>query len=308
MNRVILLLILCATIIAAVSTFVLPQIQTAFALPNGGKIFYDCTYGQADGVKLKMDVFIPPNPDGELLPVILSIHGGAWRAGDKRSEIHSKLLPLLLRNNYIVAAINYRLAPEYKFPAQIEDAKCAVRFLRAHAEYFNIDANRIGVYGGSAGGHLAALLGLTDSQAGFDGDGGWINESSKVEAVVDFSGPTDLMNWKIRTDKKRLQTAEDVFGATDDNDPILRFASPINYVSSNVPPFLIIHGNLDSVVPVSQSIELQKALEAVSAESTLMILTNCGHGGTPARRSPQSDQNRTANGVLNFFDRILKSP
>lgn len=180
---------ICALFISSASGFALdmtPKILRGEPELYTAKMARNVVYGDAGGVKLKMDVYFPPDTGGKPAPAIMFVHGGAWSVGDKSRMTYPSLLPLLVSRGYLVASINYRLAPKYKFPAQIEDAKCAVRFLRAHAGEFNLNPNRIGVEGESAGGHIVALLGLTDSSAGFDGNGGWGNESSRVEAVADL--------------------------------------------------------------------------------------------------------------------------
>src|SRR6185295_12380478 len=136
----------------------------------------DVIYSHAGGQDLKLDLYFPTNTAGARLPMVLYVHGVGWQLGNKEML---GLMPgpvELLRRHYLVVSIDYRLAPENKFPVMLEDAKCAVRFLRAHAQEFNLDPNRIGVMGDSAGGHLVALLGLTDARAGFEG-AGWTNES-----------------------------------------------------------------------------------------------------------------------------------
>src|SRR5437868_5760131 len=152
----------------------------------------DVTYGRVGDVELKMDIYHPKGAGEKPLPVVMYVHGGGWRSGDKAGGAGMMAIPELLKRGYLVTSINYRLAPEYKFPAQIDDAKCAVRFLRAHAKKYNLDPERIGIWGGSAGGHMVALMGTADASAGFDKSGGWTNESSRVQAVVDMFGPADL--------------------------------------------------------------------------------------------------------------------
>jgi acetyl esterase/lipase len=178
-----------------------PQILRGVTELHTSKTARDVIYGKADAVELKMDIYFPPNEEGKPVPAVMFVHGGAWSVGDKSRMTFSQLLPLLVKRGYLVTSINYRLAPKYKFSAQIEDAKCAVRFLRAHAGEFNLDPNRIGVEGESAGGHLVALLGLTDANAGFEGNGGWNDQSSRVEAVADLFGPADLTNFGIKSNE-----------------------------------------------------------------------------------------------------------
>jgi len=194
----------------------------------------DVIYSRAGGEELKMDVFFPTNSAGRWLPVVLYVHGGCWQTGTKSMLAMMPGPSELLRRGYLVVAMNYRLAPQYKFPAMIEDVKCAVRFLRAHARNFSLDPARIGAMGDSSGGHLVALLGLTDASAGFEGEG-WPNQSSRVQAVVDLYGPTEFANGN--SNFITLKLIQDAFGATNTTDPLLIKANPVTYVSRRAPPF-----------------------------------------------------------------------
>jgi acetyl esterase/lipase len=266
----------------------------------------DVVYSHAGGQDLKLDLYFPTNAAGARLPVVMYVHGGGWRMGGKEML---GLMPgpaELLRRNYLVASIDYRLAPDHKFPAMLEDAKCAVRFLRAHAQEFNLDPNRIGVMGDSAGGHLVTLLGLTGASAGFEGDG-WTNESSRVQAVVDLYGPSDLMNGPTNgvpsgTTIKLLKAA---FGATNAEDPVLKRGSPVTYVTSHAPPFLIVHGDHDKLVSIKQSMELNERLKAAGADSTFVVITNFAHGYTPFWLKSSPDTTELSRRIADFFDKHL---
>src|SRR5437868_3289993 len=152
----------------------------------------DVTYCTAGGVDLQMDIYAPARLAGARAPAVMFVHGGAWSGGDKASGEGAPEIAELVDRGYVVASISYRLAPRYVFPAQIEDVKCAVRYLRANASSLHIDPKRIGAWGASAGAQLVSLLGTTDESAGFEGDGGYLNESSRVQAVVDMYGRADL--------------------------------------------------------------------------------------------------------------------
>jgi acetyl esterase/lipase len=267
-----------------------------------GTIARDVTYGIADGVALKMDIYYPKMAEGAV-PAILYVHGGGWTKGDKRAGAGSAEIPELVSRGYLVAAINYRLAPQYKFPAQIEDVKCAVRFLRANAATYGIDPDHIGTWGGSAGGHLVALLGVTDAAAGFDGNGGYADQSSRVQAVVDMFGPTDLTAM-FQGAGPRLM--EQVFGTTDKNSDIVKRASPVTWVSSDDPPFLILHGEKDTLVPPSQSKILYERLIAAGVPATLTIVENAGHGFAPAGGTIDPSRIEITGLVADFFDQYLK--
>ena len=291
--------ILLDSLFAIVCAFLLPVVFC------NGRVERNVTYGRADDVELKMDVYFPANSTSNTVPAVIFIHGGAWRRGDKSRLTFPQLLPMLLRHGFLVASINYRLAPKYKFPAQIEDAKCAVRFLRAHAKQLRIDPNRIGVEGESAGGQLAALLGLTNPNAGFDGRGGWNNQSSQVEAVVDMFGPADLTAFDFQSNDYYRTIGEEVFGAKSGDDSALKRASPVNYISKGAPPFLILQGDRDETVPLKQSEELDEQLKAVGDFSILVVVKNAGHGLSRVDEDIKPSRAELARKVVDFFDHTL---
>jgi acetyl esterase/lipase len=202
------------------------------------------------------------------VPLIVWIHGGAFLFGSKEGFPVEPVPLHLLLEGYAVASINYRLSPEALFPAQLVDCKAAVRWLRAHADEFGIDPNRIGVWGASAGGNLAALLGTTAEVRDFD-VGENLGYSSRVQAVCDFFGPTDFLQMDVhRLPDGQIHNAPDspesklVGGPIQDNPDKVRRANPITYVNKTAAPFLIVHGTLDRLVPFNQSQLLVAALEA----------------------------------------------
>lgn len=228
------------------------------------------TYCTIEEHALKMDVYYPTS-DGPW-PGVIFVHGGGWTEGDKAP------LPMVpTAHGYLVVSINYRMYPAFRFPAMIEDVKCAIRFLRAHAADYNLDPERIAVIGHSAGGHLAALAGLVDERAGWD-VGPYQEQSSRVQAVVEMSGPTDL-NGRFPEVVEELKV--NVFGVEQ-----FISASPVTYARPDAPPFLIIHGEKDGVVPVEQAYRLHEALRKVGASSELVILQNAGHGFEPVDGVP----------------------
>ena len=267
------------------------------------KVQSDIIYSRAGGEELKLDVFFPTNAVGRSLPVVLYVHGGGWQTGTKSMLSIMPGPSELLRRGFLVVAINYRLAPQHKFPAMIEDAKCAVRFLRAHAKDFSLDPTRIGVMGDSSGGHLVALLGLTYPSAGFEGEG-WTDQSSRVQAVVDLYGPTDFANGN--SNFITLKLIQDAFGATNTTDPILKSANPVTYVSSRAPPFLILHGDHDNLVDLQQSAELDTRLKAAGADSTFIVVTNLAHGYVPLGLKSRPNNAELSSLIADFFDRNLR--
>ena len=216
--------------------------------------------------------------------MIVWIHGGAFLFGSKEGFPVEPVQLHLLLEGYAVASINYRLSPEARFAAQLEDCKAAIRYLRAHAEEFGIDPNRIGAWGASAGGHLAAFLGTTGEIRDFD-VGENLGFSSRVQAVCDFYGPTDFLQMDAhRLPDGQIHDAPDspesklVGGPIQDNPDKVRRANPITYVTKGAPPILIVHGILDRLVPFNQSQLLVAALEAVGVPVQFHPVEGGGHG------------------------------
>lgn len=287
------------TLILAVSDL---QLEAQPAPPDV-EILRDIPFGKGDGRTLTMHIVRPKLKPEKPMPVIVWIHGGAWLGGSKDSGI-PRLIPFA-RRGYFGASISYRFSQEAKFPAQIEDCKCAIRFLRARAKEFHIDPDRIGVWGESAGGHLAAMLGVAGDVKELEGVGGWEGYSSKVSAVCDWFGPTDLVrmvNEPSAIDRTGANCPEALLigGPVLENKEKAMRASPVTYVTPDDPPFLIMHGDKDTVVPFAQSEHLFEALKKAGVEVTFVKLRGAGHGGK-GFASPQALQF-----VAAFFDRYLK--
>jgi arylsulfatase A-like enzyme/dienelactone hydrolase len=282
-----------------------PAARATPAVPlarSWGSVQRDVTYCTADGVALKMDVYFPKKAQSAPMPVAVYVHGGGWVGGDKGGGAGILAVDELLGRGYLVASINYRLAPQYKFPAQIEDVKCAIRYLRANAATYGLDPQRIGAWGGSAGGHLVALLGTSDASAGLEGQGGYAEQSSRVQAVVDMFGPADLTAFADTTGTR----GQIVFGATSRDDPVLGRASPVTYISPDDPPFLILHGEKDQTVPPSQSQILYERLQAAGVPATLVVVKNAGHGFSPVGGAISPTRDELARMIADFFDQHLK--
>jgi acetyl esterase/lipase len=234
----------------------------------------DITYARAGDRELKLDLARPAGGKGPY-PCVVLLHGGGWRMGDKK-DVRS-WLPFLAREGYVAASVGYRLAPDATFPAQIEDAKTAVRFLRANADKYAIDKDRVAAMGWSAGGHLACLLGLTDPKCGFDGKE-CPDQSSRVQAVVDYFGPTDLAGFGKDELAQKGMLAPFIGSRFADNPAAHEKASPVKYVTRDAPPFLIFHGTKDWVVPIEQSRALAEKLKDVKASVKLVEVPGEGHG------------------------------
>lgn len=284
---------------AATQPAQLPRPQHEDPASHAGKVLRDVTYCTAGGVDLKMDVYFPRNATGTT-PLVVYVHGGGWRSGDKSGGAGMIDAPALLDAGFTVASLDYRLAPQYTFPAMIEDVKCAIRSLRAHAGDYNIDPSKIGVWGGSAGGHLVNLLGTTDASAGFD-VGQYLDQSSRVQAVVDMFGPADLTTGFSNGYE---QVAQTVFGTTDFNDPIFKTVSPVTYITADDPPFLILQGDADQTVPLSQSEEFYDKLTAAGVEARLVIVHDGPHGlGSPNETPSRAVLTKM---IVQFFEEHLK--
>jgi acetyl esterase/lipase len=259
-----------------------------------GTVERDVTYCSPGGVPQRMDVYYPASAAGRW-PALVFIHGGGWTGGDKAQG--GPELAALRDAGFLVVSINYRLGPQYKFPAMIEDAKCAVRYLRAHAAVYNLDPERMGVWGSSAGGHLAALLGTADAAAGFD-TGEFLEQSSRVQAVTVFFGPTDLTVPFPGGYASKLE----VFAPFD-----AALASPVTYVTPDDPPFLLVHGDSDTLVPLSQSEILLARLGEAGVRAELIVVANAGHGLSPAGGAPVSPARpEIVQRVVDFFRKQLR--
>lgn len=263
----------------------------------------DLVYGHADGANLTLDLYLPRDPIRSV-PIILYIHGGGWRGLDKRwCPYPMRLLDL----EYAVASINYRLVPHATFPSQLHDCKAAVRWLRAHAEEYGLLGDRIGVWGDSAGGHLAAMLGVTGDHPELEGACGTPGVSSRVQAVCDWFGPTDLVSLAgDSSEDPRSFIAQFIGGAVSENPELARAASPITYASADAAPFLIMHGDIDRQVPLSQSVALYEALWRAGADVRLHVVHGGAHLAYTRRTSDTPWHSPEVQGLVDaFFWRCL---
>jgi acetyl esterase/lipase len=269
-------------------------------LPEGTKPYRDLGYGPHE--RNKLDLYVPPGDGAK--PLIIWVHGGAWQGGSKGPN--NPAMPMLARG-YAVAAINYRLSQHAKFPAQIEDCKAAVRYLRANAAKYSLDPNHFGAWGASAGGHLVALLGTSGDVKELEGDGGNPGVSSRVQAVCDWFGPVDLTKMAEQSgpESQLDHNAPDspeaklLGGPVQEKKELAAKANPVTYVSKDDPPFLIIHGDKDPVVPYKQSHLLDDALKSAGVETTLLIIPGAAHG-------PGIGTRETFGKIQAFFDKHLR--
>jgi acetyl esterase/lipase len=252
-----------------------------------GTSYRDMTYCNSQ----IMDLYIPSAAVSHPRPLAIYVHGGGMTTGDK-ADINNLFLDALASAGYAVASINYRLAPQYKFPAQIQDVKCAIRYLRANALTYGFNGSEIFAFGTSSGGELAAIAALTGSHSAFD-TGPYLNESSSLTAIVDMFGPTNLTSWASYSDVQK------VFG---NNQSLMVLASPTHYFTSNSPPILIIQGDNDTSVPESQSIQFYHELIAEGDQTQLVLVQNMGHMFVHVGSEPISPGiSQIAQDMVNFF-------
>ncbi|HEY0140114.1 MAG TPA: alpha/beta hydrolase [Thermoanaerobaculia bacterium] len=262
-------------------------------------------YARPAGTPLLLDLRVPDGPGPH--PVLVYLHSGAWISGDRTGG------PALRQatRGYAVASVDYRLAPQHIWPAQVEDAKAAVRWIRANARQYNLDPNRIGMFGASAGGHIGSILGTSGGVPSLEGAAlGNSQYSSRVKVVVDYYGPTDLL--KIEEQKLPCIPLD---GNASYMPPSLLMgcpiqeckertatANPITYITPDDPPFLIVQGLLDCLTPYKQSVMLHDALVATGVDSTLVLVPNGEHGGRAF------DEAKYKQMVDEFLDEKLRGP
>jgi acetyl esterase/lipase len=223
----------------------------------------------------------PPNPDGGPAPAAVYVHGGSWVSGNYTTGgfLINEIGAVLASKGFVVASLDYALGPKKHWPDQIEDVKCAIRYLRANATQLNINPDEIGAWGQSAGGHLVALLGTAGPKAGWD-VGAYPHESSKVEAVVDMAGPSDLEKLGSQGEGPLVfKTFVSILPKIKPHNlgAVLKKASPVTYVAKGDPPFLIVHSDNDRIVFPQQSQELSWDMTANHVSNRLVIVNGAGH-------------------------------
>jgi acetyl esterase/lipase len=258
------------------------------------KVVRDLEYGRVADVSLKLDLYLPGEERPELRPGIVFIHGGGWAGGDKKE--FAQMAERMAGLGYVAISVNYRLAPKHRYPSALDDVQRAVRWLRQRAVEYRLDPNRIGALGASAGGHLAALLGLRETRDPASTGG----VSSKVQCVVNYFGRMDLTLEPTVT-KGFTDYRPAFIGAAKAEAPELyRDASPITHVDAKAAPFLIVHGFRDTQVQLAQSERMLAALDAAGVEASLIVLAGQGHGfkGPAAVTATEA--------TVAFFERHLK--
>lgn len=248
-----------------------PLVKTPSEIPPDVVETKDIEYGRVGDRPLLLDLYMPVSPQNPV-PVLLFIHGGGWYKGDRADYKYYTVY--YAQKGYAAASISYRLSDDAKFPAAVEDAKCAVRWVRANASTYGFEPDSIAVIGGSAGGHLAMMVGYTAGDPALEGNSGHPESSSQVRAVVNFYGPSDLTTETARTASEVTR----FLGITYDENP-QRFAqaSPITYIDGDCPPTLIFHGTVDQLVPYEQSEILARKLKAAGVPCELHLLEGWPH-------------------------------
>lgn len=257
---------------------------------------------------LYLDLALPTNVSPPV-PVVLWLFGGAWRQGSKADRPLLRMVDdFLLHHGYAIASVEYRLSHEALFPAQLEDCKAAVRWLRAVADQYHLNPHALGAWGWSSGGHLAALLGTTGMRTEFEGSGAHRDQSSQVQAVCTFAAPTDFLQmsqapgqaWHDLPDSPESRL---VGGAIQEHPDRVARANPITYIGPETPPFLILHGAKDTLVPSNQAEVLYAALRDAHCEASLQILPDAGH---KIDDLPPAVVESLVQTVATFFDRHLR--
>jgi len=276
-------------------------------VPPGVRLHRGLAYLPDGDPAQKLDLYLPATLPEMPLPLIVHIHGGGWRAGNK----FPCPVAHYARLGYAVASVGYRFSQKAVFPAQIQDCQAAIRWLRAHAATHHLDPDRVGVVGGSAGGHLSALVGTTGGKGIFPPIGGHTDTSDRVQAVCDIYGPADFTTVVRQAGEDPnvknifpFNTPSDPYssliGAPLDDTAKAQAVSPVHHVSKDNPPFLILHGTHDALVPYAQSVQFEAALKAAGVPVWLQTLPGAGHGG-PSFAWPGVQQL-----MRDFFDKHLK--
>ncbi|MCB6219010.1 alpha/beta hydrolase [Bacillus paralicheniformis] len=250
-----------------------------------------------------MDALFNREGNQETYPLIIYLQGCGWGWTKQDTSAFIPQLVPFVEQGYVVASVQYRGSGEAVFPAQLHDVKTAVRFLKANADRYNIDPDRVGVWGDSSGGHLALLLGLTEGIEELEGQDEYRHVSSKVDAVADWFGPVDLLSMSkypsiFDHDSPNSPESKLIGGPVQENREQAKQASPISYVHRDAPPILIMHGDQDDVVPYEQSVQLFEALIKEGHDALMYKINGAGHNGFT--------QAHTLDIVKSFFRKHLK--
>lgn len=261
----------------------------------------DISYADGDNPRQCLDLYLPEDCESGSLPVIVFFHGGAWLEGNKSSGA-DRVKPFVRSGKYAGVSAGYRLTNEAIWPAQIYDCKAAIRWVRANADKYGLNPEKIAVWGGSAGAHLALMVGLTGSEDELEGDVGKYDDvSSDVCGVANFFGPTAIFRMAEQSSDMDHVTAQSpegllIGGAVPENPEKAKAASPVTYVTNDDPPVLTVHGTVDPIVPYQQAEILDRALKKAGIESYFISVKGGGHGGFPDETIERAEM---------FFSKIL---
>ena len=264
-----------------------PRTTSSFKPPDSVKVVRDIVYATYGDRKVMLDLYLPKSPPAGKMPCIMIVHGGGWRSGDKNR--FARFASTFAEKGFAAACIAYRLRPEVEVRQCVEDAKASVRWVRANADKYSIDVERIGAFGGSAGAHLVAMLGTSFKTAKLEGKGGNEGVSSRVHAVVALATPADLT----------------AFGRFMGNAEAAKLISPATYVDSDSAQFLLMHCKGDRVVPYKQSLILQEKLKKANVAVKLITIESGGHAfwnGTSATAT------KVRADAVSFFQETFKGP
>ncbi len=252
--------------------------------PAGYTPQIDVVYTRGPGWQQKMDLYLAPKERGPV-PIVINIHGGGWNHGAKESQTGFNSF---FKAGFAVANIEYRLTPQAKAPAAVEDARCALIYIIKNAKELNVDVNKIVIMGGSAGAHLALMAGLLGNDHRFDGNcaGG---ENIKVAAIIDKYGITDVNDWAYGP-HITSKSAIDWLGDKAKDETFIKSVSPMSYVNKNNPPVFIVHGDADPIVPYEESVELHKKLEEAGVKTVFMTVPGGKHGEFPAAQHSEMNK------------------
>ncbi len=275
--------------------------------------FIDLPYAMGS-VFQKLDIYLPESGAGPF-PVIIAVHGGAWMMCDKADNQLSPVLKALERG-YAVVSVNYRLSSEARFPAQIQDVKAAIRWVRAHAADYQLDPTQVVAWGGSAGGHLVSLVGTSAAVPELaDLSLGNPQQSCAVDAVVAWFAPTDFLMMDVYFRETGAGTPDHSAAESPESRLLGRriteipdrveAANPETYISAATPPFLLQHGSADPIVPFQHSVVFAARLREALGESKVQldIIPGAGHGGSPEFETPENIRR-----VIDFLDSVLAKP
>jgi acetyl esterase/lipase len=259
----------------------------------------DLVYATVDGKDLALDLYLPAGV--QLPPLVIWVHGGTWSAGTKEQ------VPMqFFEHGYATASLDFRQSTEARFPAQVHDIKAAIRFLRAQAGRYGYRKNHIAISGTSSGGHLAALVGVTNGNKELEGTlGDYLEESSDVQAIIVYYGASNLTTILAQSTPLGLSVRKPaldlLLGAQpEDAEELARLASPVMHVGPGDPPLLLFHGDQDPQMPINQAHEFQGAYENAGLDVTFDVVHGAAHGGDQFF-APKHLQR-----ALDFLERTIK--